>query len=108
MLTFEQYIGAREHKSRTQKVGTDLSKNYLRKHQNFVPDYRKTDNTKIPKVERLKRKRTGREVLNHHDVKRIFDMYNISDLSPTNPRRLGNTGISIMFNQSTGKFILQK
>lgn len=76
--------------------------------QQMVPDYVKVDPSLHPKVENLRSKPNGKIVLNDNDVKQITDVYNIKNLSPNEPRECGTTGISIVFNNMTGKYQLEK
>ena len=80
----------------------------FRKHAQTVPDMHRADPTGISKVEMLKNIPQGRKILTTLDVKRIQQKYNLKDLSPSNSRSLGNTGIQIKFDSNIGSYFLEK
>ena len=80
----------------------------FRKHAQTVPDMHRSDPTDISKVEMLKRIPSGRKQLTPMDVSKIQKKYNLKDLSPSNSRTLGNTGIQIKFDPNTGSYFLEK
>lgn len=90
--------------SRTQKMNTGAD----RKHQNMLPDYKKVDPTRNQKVETLRKNPSGLRQLGDVEVQNLMKQYGITDLSPTQSKQLGNSGMSISYNPSTGKYMLTK
>lgn len=72
----------------------------------FVPDAHKTIH-KNQKVEGLLRKTSGRAILNAAEIRQIEDEFGVK-YSSTTPKRLGNTGISLRFDPTIGKAVLEK
>lgn len=60
------------------------------------------------KVEALKRKQTGIYMLNQFDVDQIINQYNVTELSPTQPRYISNTGICIKYHPKLGVYYIEK
>lgn len=80
----------------------------FRKHAQTVPDMHRSDPTDIAKVEMLKNIPSGKKQLNTIEVRKIQKKYNLKDLTPSNPRTLGNTGIRIKFDPNSGSYFLEK
>ena len=76
--------------------------------QNLIPDVYKVDPTANSKVEQLRKQQTGIIVLNGNDIKHIVSTYNITDLTPVEPKHLGKTGITIFYNPSMQKYCIKK
>ena len=81
---------------------------FKRKHAQTVPDMHKPDMTLIQQVERLKNNPTVNVPLNIVQLRKICKKYGISSVSKMEPKKLGNTGIMIVWNEPTKTFILKK
>lgn len=79
--------------------------------QNLVPDRDRVDPTLNSKVEKLRGSKQGASPpipVTAADLKYIISKYNIQNLSKTEPRFLGKTGIKIFWNNSANNYYLQK
>jgi len=77
-----------------------------RKHQNLVAKYDKK-NPNYPQVlERLKKLDSGKFLCSPASAKNIIKLFNVTDLSESNPRKLGNTGITLSVKE--GKYYISK
>lgn len=72
----------------------------------FVPMCHRSTNDN-QKVLGLMRKNNGRVILNRMDVKQIENEYNLK-YSSTDPKKLGNTGITMRFDPTIQKAVLEK
>ena len=81
---------------------------FKRKHAQTVPDMHRPDMTLIQQVERLKNNPTVNVPLNIVQLRKICKKYGISSVSKMEPKKLGNTGIMIVWNEPTKTFILKK
>jgi len=100
--TFKKFFTNHRHR----RGYTDHDKSYNRKHLNLVPDYMKVDSSLNSKIEKLKT-RMGKEVCNGADLTYIRDKYKIIPLKGET-KNLGSTGIKLFYDDSIGKFVLQK
>jgi hypothetical protein len=66
-----------------------------RKRQNLLADYDRTNPDYPQELERLKKLDKGSINIKPITAKKIVKLFNITDLSDTNPRKLGNTGITL-------------
>lgn len=66
-----------------------------RKRQNLLADYDRTNPDYPQELERLKKLDKGSINIKPNTAKKIVKLFNITDLSDTNPRKLGNTGITL-------------
>lgn len=66
-----------------------------RKRQNLLANYDKTDPNYPQELERLKKLDNGSLNIKPNTAGKILKLFKITDLSDTNPRKLGNTGITI-------------
>lgn len=79
--------------------------------QNLVPDRDRVDSTLNPKIERLRNIPHGSSspvVVSDNDLGYIRDVYNIENLSKTEPRQLGTTGIVVRWDDIANNFVLEK
>jgi hypothetical protein len=76
--------------------------------QNLIPDIHKVDPNSNNKVDLLLKKQAGRFVLDSNDIDGIIKTYRVTDLAPTNPKRLGNTGITIYYDPSLQNYCIKK
>lgn len=81
---------------------------FKRKHAQTVPDMHKPDMDIIKQVETLKNNPTVKVPINLHQLKEIAKKYGIDSVSRLEPKKLGNTGIVIVWDQPTNSFILKK
>jgi hypothetical protein len=81
---------------------------FKRKHAQTVPDMHKPDMSLIQQVERLKNNPTVNVPLNIVQLRKICKKYGINSVSKLEPKKLGNTGIMIVWNDPTKSFILKK
>lgn len=78
----------------------------FRQNPQLVPTMHKADMSRIQKVELAK---TGQKVLLlPADIQPILQKYNISSPVNQEPKRLGNTGISIFLDPQLNRYVLQK
>ena len=79
--------------------------------QNLVPDRDKVDPSLNNKVEQLRKERggSGRKIpVSAIDLKYIVPKYNLQNLSKTEPRFLGKTGIKIYWDAGANSYYIQK
>ena len=81
---------------------------FKRKHAQTVPDMHKPDMDIIKQVETLKNNPKVRVPINLHQLRQITKKYNIDSVSRLEPKKLGNTGIFIIWDEATNSFILKK
>lgn len=81
---------------------------FKRKHAQTVPDMHKPDMSIIQQVEKIKNNPTVNIPLNIVQLRKICKKYGIDSVSKLEPKKLGNTGIMIVWNEPTKSFILKK
>jgi hypothetical protein len=81
---------------------------FKRKHVQTVPEMHKPDMSIIQQVERIKNNPSVNVPLNIVQLKAICKKYGISGVSKVEPKKLGNTGIMIVWNEPTKTYILKK
>jgi hypothetical protein len=81
---------------------------FKRKHAQTVPDMHKPDMTIIQQVERVKNNPSVNIPLNSVQLKKICKKYGIYSVSKIEPKKLGNTGIQIIWDEGKKSFILKK
>jgi hypothetical protein len=81
---------------------------FKRKHAQTVPEMHKPDMSVIQQVERLKNNPTVNVPVNIVQLRAICKKYHINSVSKLEPKKLGNTGIMIIWNEPTNSFILKK
>lgn len=81
---------------------------FKRKHAQTVPDMHKPDMSIIQQVERIKNNPTVNVPLNIIQLRKVCKKYGIDSVSKLEPKKLGNTGIMIVWNEPTKSFILKK
>ena len=77
-----------------------------RKRQNLLADYDRTDPSYPQELERLKKLGKGSLNIKPNTAGKILKLFKITDLSDTNPRKLGNTGITISI--ANGNYTISK
>jgi hypothetical protein len=78
----------------------------FRQNPQLVPTMHKVDMSKIQKVEQAK---TGqRVVLMPADIQPILQKYNINSPINQEPKKLGNTGVTIFLDPQLNKYVLKK
>lgn len=79
-----------------------------RKHVTTVPEYLRADPEIIHKVEKLKDNFSHYEPINIQQLKQICKKYKVYSVSKTEPKKLGNTGISIVWDDRLKTFAIKK
>jgi hypothetical protein len=79
-----------------------------RKHLNTVPEYKKPDMDIIGRVEKIKNKFSHYEPINDLQLKQICKKYNIYKVTKDVPKKLGNTGIAIVWDDNLKSFAIKK
>ena len=79
---------------------------YIRKHENIVPDYVKTDPTKNGKIEYL-RSNMGKKVCGTNDLDYIRKEYKIVPIKGK-IKKLGSTGIKLYYDDNLMNFVIEK
>ena len=77
-----------------------------RKRQNLLADYDRTDPSYPQELERLKKLNKGSLNIKPDTAKKILKLFKITDLSDSNPRKLGNTGITLSI--TNGNYTISK
>jgi hypothetical protein len=102
----------KDHWRKFNKKGNFVKKRHeglgatLASQSRFVPDAHKTI-LKNQRVKSLMRQKSGKVVINSADIRQIEDEFNLKYAS-TEPKKLGNTGISLRFDPVLGKPVLEK
>jgi hypothetical protein len=81
---------------------------FKRKHAQTVPEMHKPDMDIIQQVERIKNNPSVNVPLNIVQLKAVCKKYGINGVSKLEPKKIGNTGIMIIWNEPTKSFILKK
>jgi len=79
-----------------------------RKHVQTVPEYLKPDPDIILKVEKIKDNFSHYEPINNVQLKQICKKFKIYSVSRSEPKKLGNTGIAIVWDDRLNTFALKK
>jgi len=79
-----------------------------RKNLQTVPEYKKPDPDIILKVEKLKDSFSHYEPINMSQLRDICKKYKIYKVSKNEPKKLGNTGISIVWDDNLKLFAIKK
>jgi hypothetical protein len=82
------------------------STGFNRRRQNLLADYDRANPNYPAELTALKKSESGNTVLKPESAKKIINIFKITDLSETNPRKLGNTGITISIKN--GNYIISK
>lgn len=77
-----------------------------RQRQNLLADYDRVDPNYPLVLKRLKKQDKGSININHSTAQKIIELFNVTNLADGNPRKLGNTGITITLNN--GSYNLSK
>jgi hypothetical protein len=77
-----------------------------RKKQNLLADYDRSDPNYPQELTRLKKLHKGSFNLLPKSASKILKLFKITDLTDSNPRNLGNTGITI--SVSNGNYTITK
>lgn len=82
---------------------------FRQKHPGAVPEYVKEKPGRVHKVDILKDKRAGKIVLSPSEVLKVKKLYKIARyIKPNDPKKLGNTGISLIYDPQKHKYFIQK
>jgi hypothetical protein len=79
-----------------------------RKHLNTVPKYLQPDPDIILKVEKIKNNFSHYEPINNSQLKQICKKFKIYNIVKSKPKKLGNTGIAIVWDNNLNTFALKK
>lgn len=79
-----------------------------RKHLNTVPKYLQPDPDIILKVEKLKNNFSHYEPINNSQLKQICKKFKIYSITKDKPKKLGNTGITIVWDNNLKSFAIKK
>lgn len=79
-----------------------------RKHLNTVPKYLQPDPDIIQKVEKLKNNFSHYEPINNSQLKEICRKFKIYSVTKDKPKKLGNTGITIVWDDNLKTFAIKK
>ncbi len=77
-----------------------------RKRQNLLADYDRTNPDYPQELERLKKLNKGSLNIKPSTARKILKLFKITDLSDSNPRKLGNTGITLSI--TNGNYTISK
>lgn len=79
-----------------------------RKNLQTVPEYKKAKSDIIQKVEKIKNKFSHYEPLNISQLREVCKKFKIYSVSKKEPKKLGNTGIAIVWDENLNTFALKK
>jgi|TARA_R110000787_G_scaffold177712_2_gene289688 hypothetical protein len=94
------------HRHRRAIPGSSSDGRYIRKHENIVPGYVKTDPSKNQTIEQL-RGSTGKKVCGTSDLDYIRREYKVIPMKGQ-IKKLGSTGIQLYFDKKLKKFVLER
>ncbi|NBO99088.1 MAG: hypothetical protein EBU90_03040 [Proteobacteria bacterium] len=80
----------------------------FRKHAQTVPDMHKIDPKSLQMLDDLKVSNSGRKVLSQDELQKVCTQYGVSQLNPSAPKKLGNTGILLKFDPNVRGYVLEK
>jgi hypothetical protein len=79
-----------------------------RVHQNLLPARDRIDSSLNAKVEILRNKDSGKELISSADLQYIIPKYDLQNLTKTSPKFLGKSGIKIYWDETVNSFVLEK
>tara|TARA_B110000495_G_C23039634_1_gene622603 strand:- start:815 stop:1159 length:345 start_codon:yes stop_codon:yes gene_type:complete len=79
-----------------------------RVHQNLIPDRDRVDPTLNSKIEILRGKSSGKEIVSDSDLEYMIPKYNLRNLTKTSPKFLGKTGIKLYWDEGINNFVIEK
>ena len=79
-----------------------------RLHQNLVPARDRVDTSLNSKIEVLRDKPNGKEIVTDIDLKYMIPKYNLQNLTKTEPKFLGKTGIKLYWDDTVNSFVIEK
>lgn len=103
--TAKQVVGRTTTRQQSARMGATP---WRQGSQNLVPDRDKVDPTLNSKIEVLRNKTTGKEFVTATDLKYIIPKYDLRNLTKTNPKFLGKTGIKIYWDDVHNSFAIEK
>lgn len=103
--TAKQVVGKTTTRQQSARMGATP---WRQGSQNLVPDRDKVDPTLNSKIEKLRDKPNGREIVTAADLKYMIPKYDLRNLSKTNPKFLGKTGIKIYWDETINNFVAEK
>jgi hypothetical protein len=93
--------GSRHRANIIKDIGT-------RKHTETVPVYKRPDPDIIQKVEKIKSNFSHYEPINDIQLKKICKKYKVYNVNKNEIKKLGNTGIAIVWDENLKTFALKK
>lgn len=103
--TAKQVVGKTTTRQQSPRMGATP---WRQGSQNIVPDRDRVDPTLNPKVEKLRNKPTGKEYVTAADLQYIIPKYDLRNLTASNPKFLGKSGIKVYWDEQVGMFVLEK
>lgn len=103
--TAKQVVGKTTTRQQSARMGATP---WRQGSQNLVPDRDKVDPTLNSKIEKLRDKPNGKEIVTADDLKYMIPKYDLRNLSKTNPKFLGKTGIKIYWDETINNFVAEK
>ena len=79
-----------------------------RLHQNLLPARDRVDSSLNAKIEILRKKDHGKEVVSNADLQYMIPKYDLRNLTKTNPKFLGNSGIKLYWDETINSFVIEK
>ena len=77
-------------------------------HQNLLPARDRVDGSLNAKVEILRGKDHGKEICTAADLQYVIPKYDLRNLTKTNPKFLGKSGIKVYWDDTVNSFVLEK
>jgi hypothetical protein len=87
-------------------IGRDVSSHPLTPGK-FVPDMHRTIH-KNQKLNNLMKQQTGKVVLSKKDIAQIEQEFPPLRFDPSKPKKIGNTGVTLKFDASMNRPIIEK
>ena len=103
--TAKQVVGKSTTRQQSARMGATP---WRQGSQNLVPDRDKVDPTLNSKVEILRGKPNGKEIVTPADLKYIIPTYDLRNLTKTEPKFLGKTGIKLYWDETINNFVIEK
>lgn len=103
--TAKQVVGKTTTRQQSPRMGATP---WRQGSQNLVPDRDRVDPSLNSKVEMLRNKPNGREIVTDADLKYMISKYNLGNLDKSTPKFLGKTGIKVYWDDNIGKFVAEK
>lgn len=103
--TAKQVVGKTTTRQQSARMGATP---WRQGSQNLVPDRDRVDPTLNSKIETLRNKPNGKEILTNSDLQYMMSEYGLRNLSKTQPKSLGKTGITVYWDTTINNFVAEK